>query len=524
MPSSWALILGLGLGLGLDLGVVADCPDYSSYSMTAQLPLSNGSYQLGSMRPVPACRTFNSTLVEKTLAAMQSSIADPDLYRLFANAFPNTLDTAIRWKGVSADDPDEELTFVITGDIDAMWLRDSANQMQSYRSLVTASNASDSLASLYRGVINLQARYLLEAPFCNSFQPPVESGLSPAVNSAASDDTVTPNYTTTQVFECKYELDSLAAFLEISADYYNATQDLAFFRRFRWLDAVQAVLDTATAMQTPTYAANGSLLASPYTFQRSTTRASETLANDGLGSPVAAGTGLIRSAFRPSDDSTLFQLFIPANMMFAQYLEQAALIVDALGNQTALAGTMHDLAASVRAAVFQYGLVADSRLEGAAAVYAYEVDGFGSAALMDDANIPSLLSAPFFGFTTTDDPYYMNTRAAILDDGNVNSNPYYMRGPVISAVGGPHQGPGMAWPMASIVRILTSDDDDEIVDQLQMLVSSTDGIGLIHESINSFNESDWTRQWFSWANGLFGQMILDLKDRKPDLLLQSYQP
>jgi meiotically up-regulated gene 157 (Mug157) protein len=165
----------------------------------------------------------------------------------------------------------------------AMWLRDSANQMQSYRSLLHANSSYDSIASLYRGVINLQARYINQAPYCNSFQPPLESGLAPTQNQPKS-DTFTPAESNQTVFECKYELDSLAAFLEISTDYYEATRDIQFFRDFQWLSAVNTIIATTEANLVGTYAANGSVNRIPYTWERD-------------------GTGLIRSAFRPSDDA-----------------------------------------------------------------------------------------------------------------------------------------------------------------------------------------------------------------------------
>ncbi|KAH8902294.1 hypothetical protein BR93DRAFT_941597 [Coniochaeta sp. PMI_546] len=510
------------------VALAQSCPDYSIYSQQRHSPFSSGRYQLSSMRPDPACRTFNSSDVEDLITRMEPVIADPDLYRLFQNSYPNTLDTAIKWKGVAANNSAEELTFVITGDINAMWLRDSANQMQSYLPVLKASGDANSIASLFRGVINLQARYLLTSPFCNSFQAPAESGIPPATNGAAAGDSVTPPYSPEQVFECKYELDSLAAFLEVSANYYNGTGDADFFGKFQWVSAIQAVLNVAKAMQTPTYGADGRVLDSPYLFTRETTRATETFSNDGLGNPVANGTGLIRSGFRPSDDSTIFQLFIPANMMFARYLEPAAEIMAKLGDKapSGLADEMRALAKSLRQSIETYGVVPLARTPGGTAgetIYAYEVDGFGSAVIMDDANIPSLLAAPFFGYLDKSDPTYQRTRKRILDARTVNGNPYFMRGPAINSVGGPHVGPGAAWPMASIVRIFTSDDDEEITTALKEIVSSTDGYGLIHESVNTFDAGRWTRQWFSWANGLFGQMILDLQDRKPGILKQSFQ-
>ncbi|KAI8932925.1 hypothetical protein NX059_010396 [Plenodomus lindquistii] len=495
----------------------AQCPDYIDYAKEVHEPLSTGKYKLAYQRPTEQCRTFKSPGLENTITRMEAVIRDPDLYRLFQNAYPNTLDTAIKWKGYAADNAEEELTFIITGDIDAMWLRDSSNQLQSYLPLLNASSEPDSIASLYRGVINLQARYLLTSPYCNSFQPPVESKIPIAINDAASQDTVFPTYSNASVFECKYELDSLAAFLQISTDYYNATGDAEFFGKFRWVQAVEAILKVAEDMMLPTYGSDGAVLKSPYTFTRYTTRSTETFSNDGLGNPVANGTGLIRSGFRPSDDSTIYQFYIPSNMMFSSYLSTTADIMGQLdaANSAQLSQKMADMSDSLRDAIESHGTVNHPKF---GKIYAFEVDGYGSTNIMDDANIPGLLSAPFFRYPV-DPETYANTRSLVLSA----ANPYFMRGPVINAIGGPHQGPGMAWPMASIVRILTTDNDDEITNELSEIVGSTAGLGLIHESINSFNETKWTRQWFSWANGLFGQMILDLEDRKPEILQKSFQ-
>ena len=238
----------------------------------------------------------------------------------------------------------------------------------------------------------------------------------------------------------------------------------------------------------PTYQPDGNVSTLPYTFTRETTRASETTENDGLGNPVHGGTGLIRSFFRPSDDSTIYQFLVPSNMMFSTFLEPCAEIMSQISGQSALANRMSSLSKSLRHSIESHA-VSHSKKYGS--FYPYEVDGYMGQNVMDDANIPSLLAAPFFGYLDVNDETYQNTRSLILSAGN----PYYMRGPVISAIGGAHDGPGFAWPMASIVRILTSSDDDEITQQLQEIVSSTDGLGLIHESINTFNVTDWTRQW-----------------------------
>jgi meiotically up-regulated gene 157 (Mug157) protein len=410
----------------------SECPEYSQYSTQHHGPFSGGQYNLSYQRPELRCRTFNSSIVENTISVIASRIRDPDLSRLFVNSYPNTLDTAIKWRGLANGSSDQELTFIITGDINAMWLRDSANQMQSYLPLLQASTSRDSLASLYRGVINLQARYILIDPYCNSFQPPPESALAPEPGSGKG-DTVKPKYDPAYVFECKYELDSLAAFLEVSTNYFEATRDLDFFKKYDWVKAIQSILHVAQDMMIPTYAANGSVETLAYSFTRTTTRASETTENDGIGNPFSNTTGLIRSFFRPSDDATIFQGFVPANMMFARYLASSATIMSQIEGQGALTQQMNSLASNLRTAIDMHAIVNTGAF---GQIYAYEIDGYLSQLIMDDANIPSLLAAPFFGYLNASDPIYQNTRKLLLSP----ANSYYMHGPVISAIGGPHNG------------------------------------------------------------------------------------
>jgi uncharacterized protein len=304
-----------------------------------------------------------------------------------------------------------------------MWLRDSANQLRSYKSLLKANASTDSLASLFRGAINLQARYVIKNPYCNAFQAPAESGLPPEHNGAADTDVVVPGYSKDFVFECKYELDSISAFLQLSWDYYDKTKDAQFFGEFKWVQAVKTVLDVAEGLLVGTYADDGSVNTSPYTFQRTNTAATETLANRGIGNPVKSGTGLVRSAFRPSDDSTLYQLFIPANMQFSSYLGKCVDIM--MAHDAGLAQKMKKFADSVKKGINTHGKVKHAVF---GEIYAYEIDGFGSSNLMDDANVPSLLSAPILHFLDASDRTYQNTRKFVLSTWN----PYFMHGPVLN--------------------------------------------------------------------------------------------
>ena len=489
------------------------CPNYGYYSQQRHEPFSPGAYSLSYMRPDPSCRTFNSSSVEDAITRMNGTIFDPDLYRLFENTYPSTLDTAIRWKGVAANNSDEELVFVITGDINAMWIRDSANQVAPYKTVLN-STISD-VASIFRGVINLQARYLVQYPYCNSFNPPEESEIQFTANSAGY--TVFPPYDAQVVFTCNFELDDFGGFLQLSHDYYHRTGDVAFFGKFQWIYAVQSILRASRAMQQPTYAANGTWLEPEYRFSSYTATSFGTLGNNGFSYPVNA-TGLVRAPFRPSDDAAVFDFGIAANMMLSRYLTSTAEIMERLPTApSGLAQEMRDLADEIKQGIEDFGIVTAPNGK---QIYAYEVDGFGGRNLMDDANVPSLLSAPFLGYTDVNETIYQNTRAFVLS----RMNAWYCEGPVVNGIGSPHIRPGAAWPMSSIIRIFTSDDDEEITTQLREILRSTDGLGLIHESVDSWDAGRWTRQWFTWANSLFGQMILDLEERKPHLLKLSYQP
>lgn len=544
-----------------------DCPNFEQYMRGRPGPESTGKRKFPSVRPPPECRTFPVPAVEAYITKMEDKITDPDLYRLFQNSFPNTLDTMVKWHGYAHDadgnETTEELSYVITGDIDAMWLRDSASQLYSYRSFLSPHSPEgnddlNSLNSLWRGLINSHARYILISPYCHSFQPPPESGIPPSHNGAYKNNNPIPAYDPSKVFDCKWELDSLASFLQASVAYWEHTHDLAFFARYSWIDAVAAAVEAAGAMRLGTYDEDGHVLPSAWTFTGWTNRGSETLTNDGLGNPVRTN-GMVRSAFRPSDDACIFQLFVPANMMWAKYLEEASVMMQELGEGAAPPGIlsaekqtlakelteeMRDFAAGIRNGIDRDGIVTHREF---GEIFAYEVDGFGGANLMDDANVPSLLSMPLFKYADSRFPLpwlkdskgsgrtkkdyfkiYQNTRRFIMSPWN----PYWAWGPALSAVGGPHLGPGKGWPMAALVAglsafeeetgylddrgkpVVSSSEKDlkaEVELQLKMVLDSTSGWGVVHESVASWSPTAFTRAWFGWANGLMGEYVIRIE-------------
>lgn len=444
--------------------------------------------RLASKRPEPAQRKFRSEAVETTIVQVKAQLGDPVLAWMFENCFPNTLDTTVQFRMTNGI-PD---TFVITGDIDAMWLRDSSAQVWPYLTLAKEDTA---LRRMLEGLIRRQAQCILIDPYANAFLPsPTSKPLSSGIHDKTEHK---PG-----VGERKWEVDSLCYPIRLAHGYLKATGDTAPFDS-EWRNAMSLVVQTFREQQRKQEPG-------PYRFQRSTLAPTETLALSGFGNP-ARPVGMIFSMFRPSDDACIFPLFVPANLFAIVSLRQLAELANTVLHDQKLAQDANTLADEVSNAVEQYGRMGSSPSE---AVWAYEVDGYGSQLFMDDANAPGLLSLPYLGCCEVSDPVYQRTRARIWS----SANPYFFAGKAASGIGGPHEGLNMIWPMSIIVRAFTSTDDAEITQCLQWLKTTTAGTGFIHESFDKDDPQHYTRSWFAWANTLFGELIIKLAASHPHLL------
>ena len=441
-------------------------------------------------RPAAGDRKFTSKAVERTIMEIKGKIADPMLATIFEQCLPNTLDTTV-YPGVLDGKPD---TYVVTGDIDAMWLRDSSAQVWPY---LRFAKQDQELAMLIQGIVRRQGRLVMLDPYANSF---MRSAADPPLKWAVGDHTkMTPG-----VGERKWEIDSLCYVLRLAHGYWQATGDTTVFDA-EWKAAAWKIVETFREQQRK----HGP---GPYSFQRSAFAPSDTVPLGGFGNP-AKPLGMIFSMFRPSDDACTYPLFVPANLFAVRalgWLQELPL------GDAKLAAECAALAAEVKVVVEEYGTVDHPRF---GKIWAYEVDGYGNTLMMDDANAPGLLSLAYLGYCGVDDPQYKRTRAFVLSD----ANPYFFKGKAAEGVGGPHIGLGYIWPMSITMRALTSTDDREIVACLRALRNTTAGTGFMHESFQQDDPKDFTRSWFAWANTLFGELILDLAARKPALLRERME-
>jgi len=446
-------------------------------------------------RPPLADRRFTSPAIEAAIRRVSRQIADPQLALIFANCLPNTLDTTV-YPTTHNGHPD---TFVITGDIDAMWLRDSSAQVWPY---LPFCKQDPRLSALIEGVIRRQVRCILIDPYANAFLPNTTSKpLSWAVH---DDTTMKPG-----VAERKWEIDSLCYTIRLAHGYWQATGNTAPFDA-DWLQAARAIVRTFRQQQRK----HGP---GPYHFQRASAQPTDTLPLDGYGNP-ARPVGLIYSGFRPSDDACIFPLFIPANLFAVTSLHQLAVMADKLGNDATLANDCAKLAEEVTTALNQYGQI-DTKDHGP--IWAYEVDGYGNTLRMDDANAPGLASLEYLACVTpAQRALYERSRAFALSTGN----PYFFKGTAAEGIGGPHIGLGYIWPMGILFRAFSSTSDQETIQCLRWLRNTTAGTHFMHESFWKDDPAKYTRPWFAWANTLFGELILKLATQNPTLLRASMAP
>lgn len=450
----------------------------------AQTPILSWTAASG-QRPPDNERRFRSRSVEAYITSTAAQVKDPALRKLFINCFPNTLDTTV----IPGDFEGKPDTAVITGDIPAVWLRDSSAQVWPYLPLAAS---DEPLRRLLEGVIRRHARCLLIDTYANAFMadlsaPPLEWSLKDKTDMKPG------------VGERKYELDSLCYPIRLAYGYWKATGNTSPFDE-RWRSAMLAVLATMRAQQRKENEG-------PYRFQREAANPTDSLIN-GLGSP-AKPVGLIASCFRPSDDACLLPFFIPANLFAVTSLRQLAELATTVLRDAAMAASATSLANEVMVALETYGKANTST----GTIWAYEVDGFGSQALMDDANVPSLLGLPYL-HASPDPALYARTRAFVWS----RSNPWFFEGSAGEGIGGPHIGRNSIWPMSQMIYALTSTSSAEIRHALRLLKASSAGSGFMHESYESNNAARFTRAWFAWANTLFGELIGTLAARSPELL------
>ena len=431
-----------------------------------------------SQRPDPANRLFVSRAVENKIAEVSALLKNPRLAWMFANCFPNTLDTTVHF---GKDENGRWRTFIYTGDIHAMWLRDSGAQVWPY---VQLAPQDPYLQNMLAGVINCQFSLICIDPYANAFND------GPTGTGWQSDLTkMDPT-----LHERKWEIDSDCYPIRLAYQYWKVTGDTSVFGD-TWLEAIRKILATFREQQRKDGPGT-------YRFQRNSPVPTDTQAGYGWGNPVRP-VGLIASAFRPSDDATTFLFLVPSNFFAVSSLRKAAEILETVNARTDLAQECRTLADEVETALHKYATMEHPKY---GTIYAYEVDGFGNKLIMDDANIPSLLAMAYLGDVDREDPVYQNTRRFVWSE----DNPYFFRGTAAEGIGGPHVGRDMVWPMSILMKAFTASDDEEIKWCIETLMKTDAGTGFMHESFHKDDPTNYTRAWFAWPNTLFGELILKL--------------
>jgi uncharacterized protein len=399
---------------------------------------------------------------------------DEKLQLTFEKCFVNTYETTMKKK-------EDGKTFVVTGDIPAMWLRDSAAQVRPY---LIAAEVDEEIADLLEGVIRQQIAFILHDPYANAFNETANG------RGYQNDDTkMTPH-----IWERKYEIDSLCYPVQLAYLFWKSTG-----RTTHLDETFQNVIETI--IQVWRIEQDHESLSS-YRFKRSDCRQSDTLIRDGKGGRVVP-TGMTWSAFRPSDDACTYGYLVPANMFAVVILGYAAEMCKEVLHHASLNKECLKLRDEIQEGIEQYARF-DHPIYGD--MYVYETDGEGRINLMDDANVPSLLAAPYLGYLPFDDSTYLNTRSFLLS----RDNPYYYEGKYAKGIGSPHTPDHYIWHIALAIQGMTTTDEAQKQKILSYFKNTDGGTNFMHEGFNADCPEEFTRDWFAWSNTMFSEFVLSL--------------
>lgn len=396
----------------------------------------------------------------------------PKLIRLYRNCYFNTLETAIKKS-------ENGSYFVLTGDIPAMWLRDSSAEVEIY---LSAAKRSLKMRDIIKGVIKKQLECILLDPYANAFNE-TDNGKHGFIDIPEPHD---------GVWERKYEVDSLCYPIRLIYRYTKETGDFSPVNN-DFLKAVKLILKV---WKTEQY----HFEKSTYRFERPNAPQTDTLSNNGVGNEVSY-TGMTWSGFRPSDDACCYGYLVPSNMFASVVLGYSAeLIREIFPNETEVIKECLKLKTDIENGIEKYAVI---RHEKYGDIYVCETDGKGNYMLFDDANVPSLLSIPYIGYAKKNDRIYKNTRKFVLS----NDNPYYYEGEYAKGIGSPHTPNGYVWHISLCMQALTSDNDDEVREIIDMIANTDADTGFMHEGFDADNPNNFTRPWFCWANSMFAMLI-----------------
>ncbi|HFI0089459.1 glycoside hydrolase family 125 protein [Streptococcus suis] len=425
---------------------------------------------------------YTKEIIEHWLTDIQKKTADhPSWGSVFERCYTDTLDRTI-------SQLEDGTTFVLTGDIPAMWLRDSTAQVKPYLALA---GKDETLRQMIVGLVERQMAFILMDSYANAF------------NQAANGRGHQTDHTQMGpwIWERKYEVDSLCYPLQLAYLLWKATGETSHFNQ-TFFGAAEKIVQVWKLEQ---HHEN-----SPYSFERDTDRLEDTLTHQGKGAPCAY-TGMTWSGFRPSDDACIYPYLIPSNMFAVVVLGYLGEIAEQFASEefSELAEGARQLAQEIDQGIRTFGLTKNQAGE---TIFAYEVDGLGNQSIMDDPNVPSLLAAPYLGYCSKDDPIYLATRRTILSQ----ENPYYYEGDYAAGLGSSHTFYRYIWPIALAIQGLTTDDKEEKARLLDTMVACDGGTGLMHESFHVDDPTLYSREWFSWANMMFCELVLDYYDIRPE--------